>query len=473
MTSGKIRLASMTAHDLPDARIVTLGLAAVVVTAVLLAGPARLYAQHGGGGRGGGTGINGASSRPIICVYDCRDLSPGADLTGKDLKNFESLVAAQATAEQSGAFAKVLQDSQDAEAQLKAFRELAQKVPASEQLAHRDTLDQALEKARTTNQNFLASFSQAQKSGLKNITAKLLNADAGLAKEIKGLNEIVPRPNSENIASLGASLDRALSGFRGEQLALGRAMSILPSEGQDLTFHLPQVTSSVEIVGQSLSIPAAVAVMRTSTADGRNFFNVRFVTDLSDLQDNVADILRSQLSRAPRCGERVEVKQATLLPQSEASLAVVQLHHERWFCAPGEGRESSERLLASDEASVEVKLSPTVETGGALHLVSEMGRVEAKGFLRDSIQSGSLGAALREQISDAVLSVIAKGADLRPTLPPAARDVVTMQKARFEDAGAGQLALVVDGQLQLSDEQTKQFAMQLRQQLSAQAKAPQ
>jgi hypothetical protein len=46
------------------------------------------------------------------------------------------------------------------------------------------------------------------------------------------------------------------------------------------------------------------------------------------------------------------------------------------------------------------------------------------------------------------------------------------QKAQFQDAGAGRSILILNGQLQLSDEQAKQFAIQLKQRLSAQEISP-
>jgi hypothetical protein len=61
-----------------------------------------------------------------------------------------------------------------------------------------------------------------------------------------------------------------------------------------------------------------------------------------------------------------------------------------------------------------------------------------------------------------------KGSDLKTTLPPAAQESAVLQKAQFKDSGAGRLNLVLEGQLHLSDEQTKQFTAQLQQRLSAQ-----
>jgi hypothetical protein len=48
--------------------------------------------------------------------------------------------------------------------------------------------------------------------------------------------------------------------------------------------------------------------------NGRNLFNLKLTADLSDLQQNITAILRAQLTRSPRCGERIEIQQATLTP---------------------------------------------------------------------------------------------------------------------------------------------------------------
>jgi hypothetical protein len=103
-----------------------------------------------------------------------------------------------------------------------------------------------------------------------------------------------------------------------------------------------------------------------------------------------------------------------------------------------------------------------------LHLASEITRVDASGFVRDSLRSGDLGVSLGEQIAASLLPALQKGADVKASLPPAAQQSATLQKARFQNDGADQLSLVLDGQLRLSDEQTQQFAAQLKQRLSAQ-----
>jgi len=438
------------------------GVAVLIVGIALLTSPRTMLAQHGGGGGHGiPTGAGGGSGRP-------------AGVSEKDdLKDFHRAMALQATAEQRAAFAKVALYAQAASDRLQAFRESLPKVPASSPLADRETaLDQAIEKARAGNQNFLTSFSSAQKSGLKDFTKKLAKADSDLDKQVKTLDQIVQttKPAGEQIANSAASLDKALASFQNEQLALAREMGILlPTAGSDLTFNLPKVTNSINVAGQPISIPASGAVSRTSAENGHNLFSLKLVADLSDLQQNITGILRSQLTRSPRCGERIEIQQATLTPLVPASLVVANLHFERWVCPPGQG---SPMEVAAGDGAIEVKLTPSLEPNAGLGLVSEITRVNAEGLLRDLLRSGDLGGTLRDQIAASLLSVLQKSADLKVTLPPAAQDSATIQKAQFQDAGADQLSLVLDGQLQFSDQQTQQFATQLKQRLSVQGASP-
>jgi hypothetical protein len=438
------------------------GAAVLIVGIALLASPRSLLAQHGGGHSAPGGGSVGNNSPSGVSVKD-------------DLKDFHRVMAVQATAQQSAAFAIIVQDAQGASAQLQAFRDLQQKATASSAASdHAASLDQAIEKARTGNRSFLASFSSAQKSGLKDDTRKLEKADSDLAKQVKMLDQIVQdsKPESEQMVNSAANLEKALASFQNELLALGREMSItLPSAGQDLTFKLPAVKNSINIAGQPISISASGAVSRTSSADGKNLFNIELIADLSDLQQNITSILRSQINRSPNCGERIEIQQAVLTPLAPSSLVVAHLRFERWMCPHVSGQESPSELAAG-EGSIEVRLTPSVGQNAALRLGAEIGRVDADSFLGELLRSGSLGAELSEQIATSLLSAMQKGADLKAALPPAARQLAAIQKVQFQNAGAGQLSLVLDGQLQLSDEQTKQFATELKQRLSAQETSP-
>src|SRR5271155_5041953 len=327
-------LRSVSAHGvsvlrLPGFRLSALrrsvpGVAALFVGLALLISPGKVLAQRGGGGGGGhgiGTGISGG-------VVGNR---PDAVSEKDDLKDFHRAMAIQATAEQRAAFAKIAQYTQAAIDQLKAFRESLQKVPASPPLVEastRDratTLDQAIENVRGSNQNFLTSFSAKQKSGLQDTAKKLEKADSELDKQTKTLNQIVQtsRPDTEQISNPAAALDKDLASFQNEQLALGREMSILfDPAGQGVTFSLPAVTNSIDMTGQTISFPTSGALSRTSAENGQNLFNLKVVADLSDLQQNITGILRSKVTRSPRCGERIEILEATLTPLEPASQVV-------------------------------------------------------------------------------------------------------------------------------------------------------
>jgi hypothetical protein len=481
-----------------------------------MAAPVTALAQRGGGGGGGAnigdsssSGSVGRNSIPLICVHDCPSLREG--LNEQDsLRSFRQALAVQATVEQRAAFAKIAQYTQTASDRLQTFRKSMQPGTAtfSDQAA---SLNQTLEQARAGNQNFLSSFSEAQKSGLREATAKLAKADFDLDRQIKTLDQLVhtAKPESDPIAASAAAVEKELGAFQDEQLALAREMSILFSPGQEATFSLPPATNSITIAGQSVNIPTAGAVSRIaqekspeksetaeksdSAAPSQNLFRLHLVADLSDLQLNVAQILRAPLARSPRCGERIDIRQATLTPLAPAAVVTATLHFERWVCPAGQ----TPMEVADGEATLEVKLTPSFETksetksetkfetksetkpeatagagtsGGmtAMTLASEITSVEATGLLRDSLRTGDLGATLRDQIAAALLSPLQKAADPKATLPSSAQPNATIQRVRFQDDGADQLSLVVEGQLQFTDPQLEQFAAQLKQRLSAQ-----
>ena len=467
---------------------------AIVLCLALFTSPARMHAQHGGGGRS----QPGANSKPIICVHDCVD--PHTGLGPDDDRNLERLMAVQATPEQTTSFNALLKDVQAARDRLQSFIKLEQAPVASAPSDPPAMLDQTIEKVRTSSHDFLASFSPVQKSGLKDVTKKVETADSELDKQRTAFDRILQtaKADSPPVAASAGNLDSALASFQNQQLALGGEMSIvLPSNGQDLSFILPSVKTAIDIAGQSISIPLSGATARASAADSHDQFSLRVVADFSDLQQNITGVLRSLLTRSPRCGERLEIQHASLIPQDPASLVVMSLHFERWICQGGSPME-----LASSEGTVEVKLTPSIDlskieqnkieqnkTGPnlvaqppvepnsihpepSLHLASEFGRVDADGLFRESLVSGSLGDTVREQVAAALFPAMATAANLKAALPPVARDAATLRKAQFQDAGAGQLRLVLDGQLQLSDEQTKQFAVQLKQPMSAQQTSP-
>src|ERR1700692_2241744 len=150
-------------------------------------------AQHGGGGgsMGGGSGGGPTSGRP------------GGVSEKDDLRSFHRAIALQAPAQQSALFNTAIQDVENANAQLQAFRAAAQTVPP----APAATMHDLIEKVHSSNQSFLASFSSAQKAGLKDVLKKLAKEDSELARQAQaqalafdqGLQSA--KPTAEQLAS--------------------------------------------------------------------------------------------------------------------------------------------------------------------------------------------------------------------------------------------------------------------------------
>jgi hypothetical protein len=191
-----------------------------------------------------------------------------------------------------------------------------------------------------------------------------------------------------------------------------------------------------------------------------------FLGDLSDLQQNITMILRTALNREDRCGDHIDIQHATLIPQTPSSLVVSELHFERWKCMKILGKERPNKLIGGN-GKVEVKLTPVIDDGKTLKLVPDVGRIEADGALGDLLRSGSLGNQLREKIRASLLSAMQKGTDFKATLPAAVQDYATLENAQFTDAGNGNLDVVLEGRIHISDEQIRLLSAQVRARVAA------
>jgi hypothetical protein len=189
--------------------------------------------------------------------------------------------------------------------------------------------------------------------------------------------------------------------------------------------------------------------------------------NLTDLQQNITELLRSQLDTSDNCGQRIAIQQATLAPSTPTGLLVVKLHFERWTCSQMFGKQTSNELAEGD-GTVEIKLTASVEKPGTLKITAAFGRIDATGMMGEALRSGSLGENLRSTIAQSVLTVAQAGSDFKTTLPPAVQNSAVLQSARFQDTGVGTLTLLLDGQLEISNEQADALASQLNQALSAQ-----
>ena len=432
-------------------------LRSVVLATALLACSCEMLAQRGGGGRVGGTA--GGGGRPS-----------GVDVND-DLKDFHAAVAVQASSQQIVQFKLMLKSTDAASATLKAFVEQLGKERNASEMAGRDkTLSEAVEAARAANQKFVTEFSDQQKSGLKEVAKKLSKADSGVEQQAKALDhDVEANPANPQIATSAQKLEHALTDFRNLQLNLGAKMGIVDADnGQDLTFTIAPVKSSVSFADQPIAITTSGEISKAADEGGQQTFKLQLIVDMADLQQNITEVLRAELNRAESCGEQVAIQSATLTPRAPASLVVVHLHFERWACRTGD----SIHEMVEGNGTLEVKLTPAIADDGKLRLVPEIGHVDAEGLVGDLLRSGSLGDALRDKITESILSVAQRGGDFNTALPPAAQGNATLRQARFEGTGSGKLMVVLDGEIRVSNDKATSLASEMKRQTSPQETVP-
>lgn len=242
------------------------------------------------------------------------------------------------------------------------------------------------------------------------------------------------------------------------------AISASPIFGADKsqTFKIPPVNIPLNIKDQHATIVASGLITMVRKDRGINILNLEVTADFSDLQQNLTAMLASELDKDDRCGDRIQIEDATLSPLDPAGLLVVHFHYERWGCVKLFGKQEVKRLIGGN-ATIQLKLTPSVgKDHTELRLAAELGPIEADGSLGELLRTGNVGEMLRDKIQDAILSKVQKGLDLGAILPPVLQGSVTIQDARFRDAGAGRLILILDGQLQITNAQLQTLAKQLK-----------
>jgi len=429
----------------------------LLLGAAVLLSPEAVIAQHHGGGHGMGS-TPGGLSRPT-------------GLDEKDtLKDFHEALAVQGTSQQVAEFQALIKTIEGTQAVLHLFQQPSSAANGADRVTQ-EALDQALENTRNASRRFQEGFSTAQKSGLKDISKRIAKSDSDLEQEQKKLDQsLEAKAAGPEVAARGESVDKALGDFYDLQLSLGREMSITLASGQDLTFTLPQVKSPVSIENRTITVSVSGALEQVADQGGQRTFKLALISDLSDLQQEITEVLRAQLDTAQTCGQRVAIRQAALTPSTPASLLLVKLHFERWACMRSFGQETANELAEGD-GTVEMKLTAAMENG-ALKVTAAFSRIDATGMMAESLRSGSLGEDLRDKASRSVLAAARAGTDFKIALPPAVQNSAVIQSARFQDAGVGGLTVVFDGQIEISNEQANQLASQLNQALAAQGAQP-
>jgi hypothetical protein len=404
----------------------------LLVGAVLLLSGVDSLAQ-----RGGGAGIGGGA--PVAGIG-----RPGGVDEKDDLRGFHRAMAVQATSEQIAEYRAVIKKTEAASREFDELVKNAEPAPARV-----TAVRMAIEAARTDTGKFVSGFSEAQKTGLKEIAAKLMKAESELGEQAKMLDSSGDaREEAARITGRADGLRKALANFRNEQDGLAVEMGIVTSEGADeVAFTMPARKSSLTIGGQAIALSTSAVVMRATGADG--LYKVEATTDLSDLQDNFSGVLGAMIDRDERCGERIRVQQATLDPDIPLSKAMARLHYERWVCSAGYG---GTREVSEGNATVNMKLTAGLDASGQVGISTEIEQVEADRFFEDLLKSGELGAQLRAKTSAAVMAALAS---VKTAVPGA--EGATARSVRFVSPREGELSVVVGGELRMSAEQAKEM----------------
>lgn len=250
-------------------------------------------------------------------------------------------------------------------------------------------------------------------------------------------------------------------------LALFLGASPTFASDQNLTFKIPPVKIPLNIKDQRVTIVASALITLRTKAQGMNILKLELTADLADLQQNMTDLLSSELDKDDHCGDRIAIQHATLTPLDPASLAVVQLHYERWGCAKVFGKQEAKKLVGGN-AVMQLKLTPAIEEDNTeLRLIPEVGPIQADGSLGELLRSGALGDMLREKIRKAILRALQKGTDLSATLPPAVQGYATIQNAQFKNDGSGRLLVFLAGEIHATNDQIQALSKQVKDRVSA------
>jgi hypothetical protein len=227
-------------------------------------------------------------------------------------------------------------------------------------------------------------------------------------------------------------------------------LGVLPlaALGADLAFEIPPVPVSMNIGGQPVEIVISGDI---SNHGGKDPFTLNLHADLSDLQSHMTPLLQAELNQSNRCGERISVEKASLMPAAPGGNLTVQLHFEKWACFKAFGKENAKKLVGGN-GTVNVLLTPRVADSNTVRLDAEIGTIDAEGSLGELLRS-EYGGALRDKIREALLKAIQRSANLETVVPEQARPFVTIRSAAFAERGTGILVLDLAGRLEIPGEQ--------------------
>ena len=211
----------------------------------------------------------------------------------------------------------------------------------------------------------------------------------------------------------------------------------------DLTLKIPSVKTQLNLEGQ----PVEITAWGTVASSGAGTFRIAMTADLGNFQENLTALMAAQLNRSDRCGERLSVERAVLVPKPPSALLTVNVHYERYTCVKALGKELVKRLVGGNGV-VEVGLTPSVGQN-RIALAAETREIDADGSLGEVLRSGSLGESLRQKIAASIESAVQKSASFPSALPAEVGNGLTLQAVQFADGGDQKLWLTTAGEVRL------------------------
>lgn len=184
----------------------------LILGLALLINPNGVEGQHRGG-RGGGS-----RSSPTGV----------SDNESQQTKEFERAAAIHARPEQITQFQQLTKSEHIARKNTENLLQVAEIVERVDLFHHTTAVTNAVDELQSENEQFLLSFSEAQKSLLKDLRKKLGKANSEVTKENKALAHELERTKvrRKQIADVARRLDKALAEFQSSKNAVGTEMGI-------------------------------------------------------------------------------------------------------------------------------------------------------------------------------------------------------------------------------------------------------
>lgn len=214
-----------------------------------------------------------------------------------------------------------------------------------------------------------------------------------------------------------------------------------------------------EIGGVAVTLGLSGRIQLTEVPDGA-VGALSITVDLGDLQAKIFQIVRAQGNRGELCGDRLDLRAATLSPPAPAkppaprkigAALYVAGRYEWFFCRPAFGElihPGPPRLMFRQDGAARFELVPRLGADGIV-LDSRVLGVAADGALERLLDIRALGEFLRRRLTQALARALGPES-LRLALP---HDLAALhpkfERVRFVDLGRGRLGLIAEGRLRI------------------------